>query len=132
MFNFVDSMKSRSIDAETLRLSLMGAFSPSDKEDKNASKKKFKKVVSKDLHLEKLEWKMTGLHAMEKQLFEAEQFLINAKAHGAKTVYLIHGLGEGKLKNSLHQKLKKLAMVQSFDAGHHPKYGFGATKVVLK
>jgi dsDNA-specific endonuclease/ATPase MutS2 len=46
-------------------------------------------------------------------------------------VYLIHGLGTGRLREELHDMLRRHPRVRGFQNSHFPRYGFGATEVLL-
>lgn len=87
-----------------------------------------------DLHIEALTKDFTWLsnsEMMQIQLARFQQALERAIAHNAGRIYLIHGLGSGKLKNEIHRLLKQYTEVKSFNNNYHPRYGFGATEVIL-
>jgi dsDNA-specific endonuclease/ATPase MutS2 len=53
---------------------------------------------------------------------------------GVPEVYIIHGLGEGKLRNTVQtilSELKSLGKLKSFSNEYLEKYGFGATWVKI-
>ena len=47
-------------------------------------------------------------------------------------VYIIHGIGSGRLKAEVENILHKHPQIVSFQNKYHPKYGKGATEVILK
>ena len=55
--------------------------------------------------------------------------LIRAKVHYG---HVIHGVGSGVLRNSIHQFLKKDHKIKSFNIAPPFKGGYGATEIVLK
>ncbi|MEM9836817.1 MAG: Smr/MutS family protein [Bacteroidota bacterium] len=65
------------------------------------------------------------------QLDHCRAYLRKANTLGVERVYLIHGLGEGKLKQAIHRELRKMTFVKSFRNEFHPKYGHGATEVIF-
>ena len=87
-----------------------------------------------DLHIEKLTplWqKMGNAEIMRFQLLQFEKFLEQAIRLGVPSVFIIHGVGEGHLKNEIATRLLKNPDVTTFKNEFHPKYGWGATEVVL-
>lgn len=65
------------------------------------------------------------------QLDHCRAYLRRANELGIAKVYIIHGLGEGKLRAAVHAELKQLKFVKSFKNEWHQKYGNGATEVIL-
>jgi len=88
-----------------------------------------------DLHIEHLTHQIKGLSNSEILAIQVEAFekyLSRATELGVSPVYIIHGLGKGKLKRVIAQKLKAKSSVISFKNEYHFKYGWGATEVRLK
>ena len=88
-----------------------------------------------DLHLENLTQKGAKLRNNEKldlQLTAAENFIQKAIKLDASKVYLIHGIGKGKLKERIHDLLHRHPSVRSFKNEYHHKYGYGATEVIFR
>ncbi|HLP94395.1 MAG TPA: Smr/MutS family protein [Saprospiraceae bacterium] len=87
-----------------------------------------------DLHIENL---INGFARLDKgeilriQLQHAQRFLDKAIRLGAPRVFLIHGVGEGKLKDSIAAMLKDNPSVVKFKNEYHHKFGYGATEVWL-
>ncbi len=88
-----------------------------------------------DLHLEELvddAGKILPGEALRIQMEEVARALSNALLRHAASLVLIHGVGEGKLKQEVHLMLKRTPHVKSFGPADARKYGSGATKVVFK
>ena len=88
-----------------------------------------------DLHIEKLtdSWKhLSNFEIMTIQLHEFEKYYELAVAHHQPTLIVIHGVGEGKLRDEIHEILRLKNEVKSFVNQFHPLYGFGATEIYLK
>lgn len=88
-----------------------------------------------DLHIEKLR--------DDHQLFSSAEILKIQLAHFAKSldaaivhqlpdVIFIHGAGNGTLRHELQKILSKHPKVQTFMDAQKEKFGYGATRVVLK
>ena len=88
-----------------------------------------------DLHIEKLtnSWKhLTNFEILTLQLNEYEKYYELAVAHRQQQLIIIHGVGEGKLRDEIHESLKLKAEVKSFVNQFHPLYGYGATEIYFK
>ncbi len=88
-----------------------------------------------DLHTENLDINTKDLDAkqiLSIQLTTFEEYIENALIANLDYVYVIHGIGKGKLREMIHQKLKEIPEVSSFINEYHPKYGWGATQVFFK
>ncbi len=87
-----------------------------------------------DLHIQAL---MPGFARLDKgeilriQMNHFERFIERAINVGASRVFVIHGVGEGKLKENVAQRLRTMQRVRKFKNEYHPKYGYGATEVWL-
>lgn len=91
--------------------------------------------VELDLHIEKLtdNWrKLSNAEILRKQIAAFETYLDNAVRLGVPRVFVIHGIGEGILKNSIATRLFGNPDVESFRNEYHPNYGWGATEILLK
>lgn len=87
-----------------------------------------------DLHAEKILEHPEKYHPAEIlpiQLSRAVQYLDRAVVLGVRRVYLIHGVGSGRLRESLHEWLGRHPHVAGFRNTYFPRYGFGATEVDL-
>lgn len=115
------------IDAEKLKESF---FKPAEE----------KQVVAKpqgevDLHIEKLRDDYHFLASSEIlniQLTGFKHALDAAIVHQMPEITFIHGTGNGILKHELHKLLSKNNKVQTFLDARKEKFGYGATKVMLK
>lgn len=88
-----------------------------------------------DLHIEKLlknPKKMTNAEITRIQLSHFETFMDKALRVGAERVFIIHGVGKGKLRDAIATRLMQMEYVKTFENKFHPRYGFGATEVVLR
>ena len=88
-----------------------------------------------DLHIEKLSdtpQQLAGHEMMALQLNTFEKFYELAVAHHQPTLIIIHGIGEGRLREEIHDRLKLNKEVKSFVNQFHPLYGYGATEIFFK
>lgn len=88
-----------------------------------------------DLHIEKLvenHQKMDASQILHIQLQHFERFIDKAIHLGAKRVFIIHGLGKGRLRDAIATQLIRMEAVKSFKNEFHHRYGFGATEVILE
>lgn len=87
-----------------------------------------------DLHIEKLlpdSAKLDKRAILRVQLEAFENYLNQAIRLGVERVFVIHGVGEGKLRNAIATRLIKYPEVVSFKNEFHPRYGFGATEIIF-
>jgi hypothetical protein len=85
-----------------------------------------------DLHIEKItdSYKhLTNFEIVSLQLKTFEKFYDLAVAHRQPNLIIIHGVGEGKLRDEIHQILKTKSEVKSFVNQYHHLYGYGATEI---
>ena len=88
-----------------------------------------------DLHIEKLTddyGRLSNFEILTRQLNEFEKYYELAVAHHQPTLTVIHGVGEGKLRDEIHESLRYKNEVKSFVNQFHPLYGFGATEIYFK
>ncbi len=88
-----------------------------------------------DLHIEKLRDDYQFLNAGEMlriQLAHFQKTLDAAIVHQLTEITFIHGAGNGTLKHEIHKILSKHPKVQTFMDARKEKFGYGATKVMLK
>ncbi|WP_417588540.1 Smr/MutS family protein [Owenweeksia hongkongensis] len=88
-------------------------------------------LLEKDLHFNKLvefPKNFSNHQMLEIQLREARNFLDRSKKGGNKRVVLIHGVGEGRLKEEIHTMLERMDNLRFYDASY-AEYGRGATEI---
>ncbi|RYD51113.1 MAG: hypothetical protein EOP52_11995 [Sphingobacteriales bacterium] len=66
------------------------------------------------------------------QLDTLHTFLQEAIAHQETNLTVVHGLGNGMLRQAVHEILNHMPAVKRLSQDWHPQYGFGATQVVLR
>lgn len=84
-----------------------------------------------DLHIESLTDQYRGLsnfEIMKIQLAEFKRFFNKAKAHQIQKIIVIHGVGEGVLKNEIRTYLSNQEFLEFYDASYL-EYGKGATEI---
>jgi hypothetical protein len=115
------------LDAEKLKESF---FKPAEE------KREIEKPVHEiDLHIEKLRDDHQFLGSAEIlniQLTAFRKALDAAIVHKLPSITFIHGVGNGTLKNELHKIVGKHPQIQTFMDARKEKFGYGATKVLLK
>ena len=88
-----------------------------------------------DLHIEKIsnDWKgLSNYEILDLQLKEFEKYYHLALVHHLPSMTVIHGVGEGVLRDEIHDILRLKKEVRSFVNQYHPAYGFGATEIYFK
>jgi len=87
-----------------------------------------------DLHIENLienSKKLNKGEILNIQIAHFERFMDKALRLGLERVFIIHGVGEGKLRDAVSTKLLQMPEVKSFRNEYHPRYGYGATEVIF-
>ncbi len=87
-----------------------------------------------DLHIEKLTpfpQKMNKGAILRMQLDHFDNYLNQAIRLGVERVFIIHGVGEGKLRDAIATRLINNPQVVSFKNEYHHRYGYGATEVIF-
>lgn len=88
-----------------------------------------------DLHIEKLvsnPKKLKPNEIVRIQLDHFDDYIDQAIRLGVPRVFIIHGVGTGKLKNAIASRLRRLPEVRDFKNEYHSRYGYGATEVILE
>lgn len=87
-----------------------------------------------DLHIEELVDDYEGLSnsdILHIQIRTFEEYIEEALKLGVDRVFIIHGVGKGKLKNAIATKLIQMRFIKTFKNEWHHKYGWGATEVIF-
>jgi len=88
-----------------------------------------------DLHIEKLRDDYQFLNSgeiLKVQLDAFHKALDAAIVHQLPEIIFIHGAGNGILRHEIHKLLGKHQKIQTFMDARKEKFGYGATKVLLK
>lgn len=88
-----------------------------------------------DLHIEKLADNHKHLSVAEiltLQLTTFEKYYELAVLHHLASFIVVHGIGEGVLRDQIHEQLRHKAEVKSFVNQYHHLYGYGATEIYFK
>lgn len=87
-----------------------------------------------DLHAENLSGdsaRMSAAEILRLQLNTFEDYINKAIRLGVERVFIIHGVGKGRLRDDIAKSLAKNASVASYKNEYHHKYGVGATEVLF-
>lgn len=87
-----------------------------------------------DLHINSIVESVSGLSAQEMfdlQIETFERCLSLALAHGLSEITFIHGIGGGRLRDEIHERLKKATYVKEYGLSKFDRFGTGATIVYL-
>lgn len=99
----------------------------------NSKKNRFNYEL--DLHADKL-ISDTSTKSKEEilsiQMNRLKSYLEKAIELRIQHVYIIHGVGSGRLKTEVETILHQHPAIKEYNNNFHPKYGKGATEVVLK
>ena len=88
-----------------------------------------------DLHIEKLsdDWKhLNNYEIVGIQLKTFEKYYELALAHMQPSLIVIHGVGEGRLRDEIHDILRLKREVKSFVNQYDPRFGYGATEIFFQ
>ena len=88
-----------------------------------------------DLHIEKLSdhWQEMDVSTiLQFQLEKFQHYYDLAVSHRQNELVIIHGIGEGRLRDEIHLILKNKKEVSSYVNQYHHLYGFGATEIFFK
>jgi hypothetical protein len=88
-----------------------------------------------DLHIEKLsdDWKhLSNFEILSLQLKAFEKYYHLSVLHHQASLTVIHGVGEGRLRDEIHDLLRVKKEVKSFVNQYHPLYGYGATEIFFQ
>lgn len=99
----------------------------------NERKNQFKYEL--DLHAESLisNWEQkTKEEILSIQLSKAKNYILEAKELRLQRVYLIHGVGSGRLRSEIHHMLHQMKEIKGYSNDYSPRFGMGATEVKLR
>jgi hypothetical protein len=88
-----------------------------------------------DLHIEKItdDWKsLSNYEILRLQLKTFEKYYDLALSHMQPGLVVIHGVGEGKLRDEIHDILRLKKEVKSFVNQYDPRFGYGATEIFFQ
>ncbi|MBC7874055.1 MAG: Smr/MutS family protein [Ferruginibacter sp.] len=88
-----------------------------------------------DLHIEKItdDWKrLSNYEIVSLQLKTFEKYYHLAIVHHQASFIVIHGVGEGVLRDEIHDILRLKKEVKSFVNQYHPNFGYGATEIFFQ
>lgn len=115
------------IDAQKLKESFFSV-----KEDKPKVAKPPQEV---DLHIERLRDDhhfLSQTEILNAQLEQFQKTLDAAIVHQMPSIVIIHGVGNGTLRDQIHKAISKHPQVRTFMDARKEKFGYGATEVVFK
>ncbi len=115
------------IDAQKLKESF---FKPA--EEKKSVDAPAKEI---DLHIEKLRDDyafLSNSEILRTQLDFFRKSLDAAIVHKYREIVIIHGIGNGTLKNEIHKLAGKHPQIKTFKDAQKQKFGYGATEIILK
>ncbi len=88
-----------------------------------------------DLHIEKItdNWKnLSNFEILSLQLKTFEKYFDLSIMHHQPTLTVIHGIGQGTLRNEIHDIIKLKKEVKSFVNQYTESYGYGATEIFFQ
>lgn len=115
------------IDAQKLKESFFSV-----KEDKPKVAKPSQEV---DLHIERLRDDhhfLSQTEILNVQLDQFQKTLDAAIVHQMPSIVIIHGVGNGTLRDQIHKTISKHPQVRTFMDARKEKFGYGATEVIFK
>jgi len=115
------------IDAKKLKESFFNV-----KDDKPKVAKPQQEV---DLHIERLRDDhhfLSQSEILNAQLAQFQKTLDAAIVHQMPSIVIIHGVGNGTLRDQIHKAISKHPQVRTFMDAKKEKFGYGATEVIFK
>jgi hypothetical protein len=83
--------------------------------------------LSIDLHVDADAVGLSSSEVLEYQLNEFEKAFDNALVMNCEYLKVIHGIGNGILRNEIHKRLSKKPTVKFFEDADKERFGFGST-----
>jgi hypothetical protein len=87
-----------------------------------------------DLHIENLindHKGLTNSQILTIQVSHFDRYVEKAIRLGVDRVFIIHGIGKGKLRDAITTRLIQEYDFHTFKNEYHPRYGFGATEIIF-
>jgi dsDNA-specific endonuclease/ATPase MutS2 len=75
---------------------------------------------------------MEPLAILDLQLKTFEKYYELAVHHHQHNLIVVHGLGSGRLRDEIHERLRRKKEVSSFVNQYHPSFGYGATEILFQ
>ncbi|MBR9997705.1 MAG: Smr/MutS family protein [Cyclobacteriaceae bacterium] len=120
------------VDPERIKMAFFDEKEPAkDRKDSSPAGRE----IMVDLHIESLDMDFSGLGSEEILKIQVDHFekeLEKALVNNLSAVTFIHGIGNGILRNKIHKFLSQYPHIKYFEDARKEKFGFGATKVILK
>lgn len=132
--NFLDKeVVEKSLNLEDLtRIKAIKEFKQPQKT--SIAKQKIKDLTKEiDLHIDELldsHSTLTNTEILSVQLERFEKEIQYCLSNGIKKLIVIHGVGNGKLKQEIISILKSIEDITYYDASYK-NYGFGATEIII-
>ncbi len=130
-----DKKESEDLVAYTKRQATPAKFSPTKLKHMPHEVRELAEFVPEiDLHIEQLtqSWaKLSNAEILHIQLRHFDAFIDKAIRLGVERVFVIHGLGTGRLRDTISSRLLRIPEVKTFKNEFHPRYGHGATEVIF-
>ena len=103
------------------------------KKDKNNSNPSYSKVSNNKLKAKTASTEINVIgQTVDEAIFVIDKFLDDAALSHIQTVRIVHGKGTGRLREGIHQFLRKHPHVESFRMGTFGEGEMGVTVVELK
>ncbi len=88
-----------------------------------------------DIHIDKITddyQALSNFEMLQIQLDYFEKYYRLSVVNMQPKLIVIHGVGSGKLRNEIHERLRTKKEVKSFVNQYHPDFGFGATEIYFQ
>ena len=122
------------VNVEALRAHLSGDAPRIERPAKNGPVRTGSTMQTVDLHIEMLmedSAELSKNEIFETQIKTFEKAIDHAIASGVENLKIIHGIGNGALRNYIHKYLSKNDQIKYFEDADKGRFGFGATLIHL-
>lgn len=133
-----DFYEIKPLGSNGLLFSLRKTTNPAQEEKPEVAKNIPQKTTGEerviDLHIEELTifpHQLTPTESLELQLEHFEKCLSDALIANVAKLIVIHGIGEGKLRQEIRNLLKENTHVKSYYPANHQRFGNGATEIIF-